>query len=95
MYQIINKIITTSGKRDDVARLLQESAQDMPGCRMYLVSLDLDNEETIWINEVWESQEDHAASLELETVKEAIRKARPFIKAANRIAHSKLSAIMV
>lgn len=51
----------------------------MPGCLNYIVSKDSENEDVIWITEVWESKQSHQASLELPAVKEAISRGRPLI----------------
>lgn len=52
---------------------------DMPGCLSYIVAKDLDNADAIWITEVWESQANHAASLALPAVQQAIMQAKPLI----------------
>jgi quinol monooxygenase YgiN len=43
------------------------------------VALDTANPDAIWITEVWDSRESHAASLRLPAVRAAIAKARPII----------------
>jgi len=51
----------------------------MPGNLSYLVAEDAADSTAIWVTEVWESEEAHAASLHLPVVQEAISRARPHI----------------
>ncbi len=43
----------------------------MPGCLSYVVARDPKDPDAIWITEVWDSKESHAASLQLPAVREA------------------------
>lgn len=67
------------GARARLMKLLAESSGDMPGCISYVVAADKEDLDSIWITEVWDSAESHAASLELPQVREAITQARPLI----------------
>ena len=51
----------------------------MPGNLAYMIAEDLDDPDSLWITEVWESQEHHAQSLSLESVQQAIAKGKPLI----------------
>ena len=51
----------------------------MPGCLSYVVAKDSQDENTIWVTEVWENKEHHDASLSLPQVSKAIAAARPII----------------
>ena len=51
----------------------------MSGCLRYVVGRDQADADSIWITEVWDSQESHKASLALPSVKDAIAKGRPLI----------------
>jgi quinol monooxygenase YgiN len=44
-----------------------------------VVAKDPEDPDAIWITEVWESRESHAASLKIPSVQEAITKGRPLI----------------
>jgi quinol monooxygenase YgiN len=77
MYGLIGKATAVEGKRDELIRILLEGVTGMPGCLSYVVAKDLANQNTIWITEVWDSKESHAASLKLPSVKAAIAKGRP------------------
>ncbi len=79
MYGLIGKMLATSGDRDSVIVALLESTGEMPGCLSYVVALDPNDADAIWITEVWDSQESNKASLGLPQVRAAIAKARPMI----------------
>ena len=51
----------------------------MPGCRLYIVSRVPDDADAIAVTEVWDDKASHDASLTLESVRETIGRARPFI----------------
>lgn len=79
MYGLIGRIDATPGQRETLAQILVDGAAGMPGCRSYVVALDTERPDSLWVTEVWESAELHAASLELPSVQEAIAKGRPLI----------------
>lgn len=80
MYGLIGKIIAKAGQRDTLIKILLEGSDDMPGCLSYIVSKDSEEEDAIWVTEVWDSKESHQASLTLPSVKEAISQGRPLIE---------------
>ena len=79
MYGLIGKIEAVSGQRDALSQILLDGVAGMPGCRSYVVANDLEDADALWVTEVWDSQESHAASLALPSVQEAIAKGRPLI----------------
>lgn len=79
MYGLIGQMIATPGHRAELAQILLAGTKDMPGCRSYVVAEDLTNPDALWITEVWDSQELHAASLQLPGVQAAIARGRPLI----------------
>lgn len=79
MYGLIGKMMAAPGQRDALIAILLESTTAMPGCLSYVVAKDVKDENAIWISEVWDSKDSHAASLTLPEVKAAIAKARPLI----------------
>ena len=56
MYGLIVKIAAAPGKREEMIRILKESAADMPGCLRYVVAEDSANEKAIWVTEVWDAR---------------------------------------
>lgn len=78
-YGLMGKMIARPGQRDALIAILLAGSDAMPGCRSYIVARDLKDENAIWVNEVWDSKEDHAASLQLPSVQAAIARGRPLI----------------
>jgi quinol monooxygenase YgiN len=81
-YGLFGKLKAKPGKGDELMAILLENALTdtrMPGCLQYLIGKDPDNEDIILISEVWETKEDHANSLKLESVKSAIARAMPLL----------------
>ncbi len=79
MYGLIGKIDAIPGQRDALAAILLKGMADMPGCRSYVVAQDPGDADALWVTEVWDSRESHAASLALPSVQDAIREGRPLI----------------
>jgi quinol monooxygenase YgiN len=86
MYGLIVKMTIVPGKREEMIRLLKESAAGMPGCFSYVVAKDAADENVIWVTEVWNSAESHEASLSLPQVKNAMPQAKPLVANFERIA---------
>jgi quinol monooxygenase YgiN len=78
MYGLIGKIAAVSGGRYELAGILSGMGA-MPGCLSYIVATDPADEDGLWVTEVWESAEAHAASLQLPAVQAAISRGRPLI----------------
>jgi quinol monooxygenase YgiN len=79
MYGLIGKMTAKPGQRDALIALLIGGTAQMPGCLSYVVAQDVADADTLWITEVWDRKESHAASLSLPAVQEAIAKGRPMI----------------
>lgn len=79
LYGLMGKMIAKPGQRDALIAVLLEGSGSMPGCRSYIVAKDAKDENAIWVNEIWDSKESHAASLRLPAVQAAIAKGRPLI----------------
>lgn len=88
MYGLIGKMIAKQGQRAALAAVLLEGVSGMPGCRSYIVANDPVDPDLLWITEVWESREAHAASLDMPSVKAAIGKGRPMISGMEAIAET-------
>ncbi len=70
------------GKGSLLADLIVEASKkvnQMKGCKLYLVQQSLEDPDTIFVNEVWTSRDQHQASLNDDGVGEIISKARPLI----------------
>lgn len=79
MYGLIGSMIAVEGKRDELIKILLDGVSGMPGCISYIVAKDPKDANGIWITEVWDSSESHAASLKLPSVQAAIAKGKPLI----------------
>src|SRR5687768_614612 len=65
MFGLIGKMTATPGKREELIGLLLTGTEGMPGCLSYIVARDVKDENAIWITEVWDHKDSHAASLKL------------------------------
>lgn len=81
MYGLIGKMEVVPGQREALIDILLDGVSDTPGCLSYVVAQDRTDPDAIWITEVWDSQESHAASLSLPSVQKAIARGRPLIAA--------------
>lgn len=79
MFGLIGKMRAVAGERDALIALLLEGTDAMPGCLSYIVARDPADADGIWITEVWDRRESHAASLQLPAVRATIARARPLI----------------
>lgn len=83
---LIGKITAVAGQRDALATILLDSTEAMPGCLSYVIARDPTDDNALWITEVWDSPENHKASLSLPAVQAAIAKGRPLIAGvSNRV----------
>lgn len=78
MYGLIGEIETVPGKRDELAQILAGMGS-MPGCLSYVVANDATDADSLWVTEVWQSQQAHEESLALPEVQNAIAKGRSLI----------------
>ena len=79
MYGLIRKVLANPDQRDAFSALLLEATAAMPGCVSDILANDPADPNALWITEVWESKEAHAASLNLPAVQQAMLKGRPLI----------------
>lgn len=86
MWGMIAKITAVPGKREEIISILRQSVAKMPGCTSYAVAEDATAEHILWVTELWQSEQDHNASLGLRQVQEAMPRARPLIANFERIA---------
>ena len=79
MYGLIGQMKAAPGKRAELAAILLEGTQAMPGCLSYIIAEDAADDDALWITEVWDSKQSHDDSLKLSAVQAAIGKGRPLI----------------
>ncbi len=82
-FGLHGSIVAQPGQRDALVEHMLEASRlmdDAPGCELYLVSTaETDDDDAVWITEVWRTEADHDASLSLPGVPELIGRARPLI----------------
>lgn len=81
MFGYIASMKTKPGRRDEVVSFLVNSVDQLRqhGCVSYVVAKSATDEDTIWVTEAWQSEEHHAASLELPETRKAISEAMPLL----------------
>lgn len=69
------------GKRDFLVEILTRRSADLEGagCLLYGVGVNDEQPDTVFVAELWESAEAHQRSLQLASVQDAIREARPLL----------------
>jgi quinol monooxygenase YgiN len=70
------------GKRDALAASLLKAAaamESVAACRLYVVSTAESDSNGVWVTEIWDSAEDHAASLGRPETKALIAATMPLI----------------
>lgn len=81
-YGLFGKFTAKEGKSDELLSILLDASElvsTAKGCHLYIINKDIENDNDIWVNELWDSKEDHDNSLKVEGVKELIMKAIPLI----------------
>lgn len=79
MFGLIVKFITHEGKRDDFIRIMSAGFQDMEGCHSYILAKDPADEVSVWVTEIWDSQESHDVSVALPRIQAVIAEAKPLM----------------
>ncbi|CAI6033426.1 putative quinol monooxygenase [Cohnella sp. JJ-181] len=81
-FAMFGKLTAYPGKREELARMMLESDETltgMEGCISYIIHASEENEDDLWITELWVDKEAHAASLQNEAVRALIGRCRPLI----------------
>jgi quinol monooxygenase YgiN len=79
MYGLIGKMISNPGQGDALLALLLQGTENMPGCLSYVIAKDTQDDDVVWITEVWEDETSHHGSLQIPSVRDAIARAMPLI----------------
>jgi quinol monooxygenase YgiN/mannose-6-phosphate isomerase-like protein (cupin superfamily) len=69
------KAVAKPGKGDELAQKLLEIAgamREAPGCQLYVVNRSADDQDVVWVTELWRSQEQLDAALESSEARERI-----------------------
>jgi quinol monooxygenase YgiN len=76
------KFTVRPGQRDALVKhLLRAVARvsEVAGCQVYLINTSPTEPESVWVTEVWRSQQEHDASLTIEGAQEAISQVLPLL----------------
>jgi quinol monooxygenase YgiN len=82
MFGMFGKLTARPGRRDDLLSILLEASSgvaQIDGCHLYVVNTSPDDPDSVWIYEVWDNQETHAASLRRDDTRAAITRATPLL----------------
>lgn len=82
-YALLAKLVAHEGKREELLGHLLSATEIMKdkarGCELYFVSVASDDDVTIVVTELWTSEADHKASLEIPGIMDTIKAGRPLI----------------
>ncbi len=81
-YGCYVKFIAQPGQRDAlVEHLLRAAAfvEKTAGCELYIINTSPTEPESVWVTELWRSQEAHDASLTVEGAQAAIKQVLPLL----------------
>ena len=81
-YGLHGKLKSVAGNSGKLERILLEASKQVStakGCRLYLISRDKTDDDSVWVTEVWDTKEDHDNSLKAENIKALISQAIPLI----------------
>ncbi len=80
-YGYIGSMRTRPQRRDEVIEILLSGADGLraAGCQLYAVATDAADDSVIWVTEIWDSAEQHDASLQLPETRAAIGQAMPML----------------
>ena len=82
-YALINKMTTKPGKRDEVLTILLEAGKpfaDNPACIFYLVYIDMQDPNTIWVEDLWTNKDDHTAAMSSPEMRSFITQCMPLLE---------------
>ena len=81
-YGYNGKLVAKEGQGNQLAELLLQASKlvtEDHGCHLYLVCQDANNDNIIWITEIWDTKEAHDASLKDDKVRQIIGQAMPIL----------------
>jgi quinol monooxygenase YgiN len=81
-YGCYVKFTARPGQRDALVEHLLHAAalaENAAGCQVYIVNTSPSELESVWVTEVWRSQQDHDASLNIDEAHAAIKQVLPLL----------------
>jgi quinol monooxygenase YgiN len=86
VYGLIVHLNVHDGQRDEMIDVLCGSAANMPGYICDVVANDASDDHSVWVTEVWDSEESHTASLSLPAVRNALPLGKQLVASFDRVA---------
>ncbi|MHC5252083.1 putative quinol monooxygenase [Listeria kieliensis] len=86
-YGLITTFHAHAGQQKELAEILLEGAgvmEDIPACLEYIVGTSEQDEDTVFVVEVWTDEGRHRASLDNPAVKAVIERGAPLIREVER-----------
>jgi quinol monooxygenase YgiN len=81
-FGMFNKFTAVEGQREHLLQQLLHAAalvEDAAGCELYLVSTSPTESDVVWVAEIWDSQDNHRASLSNVAARELIQQTMPLL----------------
>lgn len=81
-FSVSGKLTAKDGKGQELLKILLNAAEEMKklnDCFCYIVGMNKEEADSVYVYEVWESEKAHKASLELPAVRKLIQNAMPII----------------
>ncbi|GAB5526169.1 MAG: antibiotic biosynthesis monooxygenase [Roseivirga sp.] len=81
-YGLIGSLKAKEGKAEELGKILLKASDlvtNARSCISYVISLDAEDKNLLWITEVWDSKADHDASLQNPEVRALIGTAMPLL----------------
>ncbi len=81
-YGCYVKFTARPGQRDALVEHLLSAAalvEKAAGCELYIINTSPTEPESVWVTEVWRSQQEHDASLTIESVQAKIKQVLPLL----------------
>jgi quinol monooxygenase YgiN len=94
-FGLHGKLQAKDGMGNELTNILLQASKlvsSAEGCLLYLISHDDTTPDSVWVTEVWNSQQDHENSLKIEEVRQLIGRAIPLL-AENQIKGQRLSIL--
>ncbi|WP_409296033.1 putative quinol monooxygenase [Peribacillus sp. SCS-26] len=88
-FGLFGRFTAIQGERDMLAAILLQAARElgaMEECEAYQISFSQEDDYSVFVYEVWTSEEAHKNSLSQESVQALIQQARPLLAGMERMA---------
>lgn len=82
MYLLHGKLTAKPEKAEELANILLKASKlvsTAKGCKLYVISKDKNDVNSVYVTEIWDTKEDHDNSLNVEGVRELIMTAMPIL----------------